>query len=93
MNHGSASPRSQESQPGFLAHVRRNEDGSFIIHELEEHLRAAGDLTGEFASTFGQAEWGRLAGLWHDLGKYSSVFQSYIVRRNERAAWIQMVEQ
>lgn len=22
----------------YLAHVRRNDDGSFIIHDLEEHL-------------------------------------------------------
>jgi hypothetical protein len=27
----------------YLAHVRRNDDGSFAIHELEEHLRAVGD--------------------------------------------------
>lgn len=25
-----------------LAHVRRNDDGSFAIHELEDHLRAVG---------------------------------------------------
>ena len=31
----------------YLAHVRRNEDGSFEIHQLEEHLRAVADLTGE----------------------------------------------
>jgi hypothetical protein len=24
----------------YLAHVRRNEDGSFAIHGLEDHLRA-----------------------------------------------------
>jgi|CXWL01.1.fsa_nt_gi CRISPR-associated endonuclease/helicase Cas3 len=78
MNHGSASPRSQESQSRVLAHVRRNEDGSFVIHELEEHLRAVGDLAGEFAAAFGHSDWGRLAGLWHDLGKYSSAFQNYI---------------
>lgn len=28
---------------GFLAHVRRNEDGSFVIHDLEEHMRAVGN--------------------------------------------------
>jgi hypothetical protein len=28
----------------YLAHVHWNEDGSFVIHELEEHLRAVGDL-------------------------------------------------
>lgn len=28
----------------FLAHVRQNDDGSFAIHEPEEHLRAASHL-------------------------------------------------
>lgn len=62
----------------YLAHVRQNKDGSFVIHNLEEHLREVAVLAGEFASTFGHAEWGQLAGLWHDLGKYSSAFQGYI---------------
>lgn len=31
----------------YLAHVRRNEDGSFEIHHLEEHLRAVADLGDE----------------------------------------------
>ena len=26
----------------YLAHVRRNDDGSFVIHDLEEHVRAVG---------------------------------------------------
>lgn len=66
----------------YLAHVCRNDDGSFAIHDLEAHLRAVGDLAGEYASSFGASEWGRLAGLWHDLGKYSSAFQSYIARES-----------
>ena len=66
----------------YLAHVRQNEDGSFNIHHLEEHLRAVGNLSSEFASAFGAAEWGFLTGLWHDLGKYSSAFQSYIARES-----------
>ncbi|MDN5940922.1 MAG: hypothetical protein L0H94_03475 [Nitrospira sp.] len=28
----------------YLAHMRWNEDGSFAIHTLEDHLRAVGDL-------------------------------------------------
>jgi hypothetical protein len=49
----------------YLAHVRQDKDGSFVIHNLEEHLRAVADLAGEFAAAFGHADWGRLAGLWH----------------------------
>ena len=64
----------------YLAHVRQDDDGSFVVHDLEEHLRAVGDLADEFASNFGASDWGRLAGLWHDLGKYSPAFQSYIAR-------------
>jgi CRISPR-associated endonuclease/helicase Cas3 len=60
--------------------VRQDDDGSFVIHDLQEHLRAVAELAGKFASTFGHSDWGRLAGLWHDLGKYSSAFQSYIAR-------------
>jgi len=37
----------------YLAHVRRDEDGFFKVHDLEEHLRAVGDLVAEFASRFG----------------------------------------
>ena len=77
----------------YLAHVRQNKDGSFVIHILEEYLRAVADLSGEFASTFVHSDWEQLAGLWHDLGKYSSAFQSYIARGNGRAAWIQRVEE
>ncbi|OQW36552.1 MAG: hypothetical protein A4E20_06605 [Nitrospira sp. SG-bin2] len=65
----------------YLAHVRRNDDGSFAIHDLEDHLRTVGELANEFASAFGSSDWGRLAGLWHDLGRYSSAFQSIMLVR------------
>jgi CRISPR-associated endonuclease/helicase Cas3 len=39
---------------------------------LERHLQEVAKLAGEFADAFGAKEWGHLAGLWHDLGKYSS---------------------
>lgn len=45
---------------------------------LEEHLENVGRLAGEYASSFGAAQWGRLAGLWHDIGKYSVAFQHYL---------------
>lgn len=72
--------QSAHSGKRFLAHVRQNADGSFLVHDLEEHLRAVAVLAGEYASHFGASDWGQLAGLWHDLGKYSAAFQNYIAR-------------
>jgi hypothetical protein len=43
MEQGCASDRSQIPAINYLAHVRRNDDGSFVIHELEEHLRGVGE--------------------------------------------------
>lgn len=67
-----------ESRP--LAHVRPSPDGGWVEHFLEEHLQGVARLAGEFAAAFGSADWARLAGLWHDLGKYREKFQSYIRR-------------
>lgn len=45
---------------------------------LSEHLRAVSELAARFGAEFGCREWASLAGLWHDLGKYSDEFQKYI---------------
>ena len=39
-------------------------------------------LRGGLADKFGAEDWGRLAGLWHDLGKFQLAFQSYIRRES-----------
>jgi len=61
-----------------LAHVKQQDDGTWDRHPLEEHLLSVSSLASEFAAVFASAEWGRLAGLWHDLGKYQPEFQKYI---------------
>lgn len=48
-----------------IAHVC--EDGH--VHFLREHLENTANLAAAFAAEFGCREWGRLAGLWHDLGQ------------------------
>lgn len=48
-------------------------------HLLEDHLKGTAELAKSFAEEFGCGEWGYLAGLWHDLGKYSKEFQERIL--------------
>jgi CRISPR-associated endonuclease/helicase Cas3 len=48
-------------------------------HRLEDHLKSVAELARSFANDFGAGEWGYLAGLWHDLGKYSKEFQVRLV--------------
>ncbi len=62
----------------FIAHVKQNQLGEWTVHDLNDHLRDVAKLAAEFATPFGNDDWAHLAGLWHDLGKYSQEFQSYI---------------
>jgi CRISPR-associated endonuclease/helicase Cas3 len=57
-----------------IAHVA--EDGR--CHDLYDHLAGTGKRAGEAARHFDSAAWAELAGLWHDLGKYSKAFQDMI---------------
>lgn len=62
-----------------IAHARKNADGSWDEpHLLIEHLERVAALAEGFAVAFGNGDWGYLAGLWHDLGKYKQDFQHYI---------------
>ena len=62
----------------FLAHVRQNNSGQWLPHLLDDHLRGVAALAEGFAAAFDAGDWAKLAGLWHDLGKYRPAFQRYI---------------
>ena len=49
-------------------------------HLLVEHLQSVADQAAAFAEPFGAADLARLAGLWHDTGKFSRGFQEYLQR-------------
>ncbi|MBU4478719.1 MAG: CRISPR-associated endonuclease Cas3'', partial [Candidatus Omnitrophica bacterium] len=66
----------------YVAHVNRNEKtGVCCEHDLREHLQGVGKIAGNFAEAFGNEDWARLAGMWHDLGKFLPGWQAYIRRR------------
>ena len=52
-------------------------------HLLDEHLMDTAKLARSFAEVFNAGEWAYLAGLWHDLGKYSEEFQERLKGERE----------
>ena len=64
----------------FVAHVHEDSDGTFAVDDVEQHARDVAGLAAGFAAVFGSADWARVAGLWHDLGKFHPEFQAYICR-------------
>ncbi len=66
-----------ENQP--IAHAAKDANGNWRPpHDLAEHLRGVAMRAARHAQRFGAQDWARLAGLWHDLGKYRPRFQQYI---------------
>lgn len=47
---------------------------------LEQHLQDVAEEAAKFARRIRAGEWGQLAGLWHDVGKYNPAFQDYLRR-------------
>lgn len=54
-----------------------NEQGERQL--LSEHVEAVAGLTETFGASFSAGAFGRLAGLWHDLGKYNPAWQEYLL--------------
>lgn len=69
----------------YLAHV--SSDGR--PHELADHLFAVAELAAGSAAHFRSEKWARIAGQWHDLGKYRTGFQRYIRQVNSVDAHIE----
>jgi CRISPR-associated endonuclease/helicase Cas3 len=66
------------SQNTPVAHLRQDESGQWLEHELTDHLNGVANIASSFASEFGNADWARSAGLLHDLGKFNPRWQEYL---------------
>jgi len=55
---------------------------------LTEHLLNVAELASKFAESFGGGSFAYLAGLWHDLGKYSNAFQEYLKSNIDSDAYV-----
>ena len=72
----------------YYAHTKDNEPPD-RWQPLEDHLKRVAELARSFADEFGAGDWGYLAGLWHDLGKYSQEFQKYLTLTGNADAHIE----
>jgi CRISPR-associated endonuclease/helicase Cas3 len=63
------------TSPDYFAHSLASRPES-EWELLADHLSQVAELAAELAAAFQAREWGRLAGLWHDLGKYRPEFQA-----------------
>lgn len=59
----------------YYAHSIKSNINKYDWQKLADHLQSTGQLAAEFASSFGFENAALLAGLLHDLGKYSVKFQ------------------
>jgi len=66
------------SQPTPAAHLRKDESGQWLEHELNDHLTSVATIAAGFASEFGNADWAMSAGMLHDLGKFNPRWQEYL---------------
>lgn len=66
----------------FYAHSGESLDKS-DWQTLEKHLLGVAKLAEKFAVVFEAGEWGRLAGEYHDLGKWTLPWQAYLRHANK----------
>jgi CRISPR-associated endonuclease/helicase Cas3 len=66
-----------KNKTGAYAHSRPDRSCD-EWQSLSEHLGNTADQAEAFAAFFGGTSWARLAGLWHDLGKYAPDWQDFL---------------
>lgn len=65
----------------YFAHSLRGKPRE-AWQSLQNHAMAVAEMAAGFAEPFGSRDWGRIAGLLHDVGKAHPDFQAYLCREN-----------
>lgn len=68
----------ESEQAALIAHVAPDGADQWRVHALTAHLTKVARRASQFGEPFGASDWLHAAGLWHDLGKASPSFQTYI---------------
>lgn len=63
----------------FLAHIRANSDGNRDYQTVEEHLKNTAEISQKILAEIGLGNVGYITGILHDMGKYKTEFQTYIM--------------
>ena len=68
----------------YYAHMREADDGEIIRQSVQSHITGCAQRAAQCLSAAGLADTGYLAGLLHDMGKYTEEFQSYLSSGDSR---------
>ncbi len=71
---------------GISSYIARPAQGNRPAQPLCDHLRNVAKLADRFAEPLSLVEEAKYAGMLHDLGKYRSAFQDYLVGRHSKDA-------
>ncbi|MDO5436010.1 MAG: CRISPR-associated endonuclease Cas3'' [Clostridia bacterium] len=67
-------------QDSFPAHIRCDDKGNVLVQSVSDHLRNTARSASSLAEETGLSSTLKLAGLLHDMGKYSDDFKEYITK-------------
>jgi len=68
----------------YYAHSLEDDPDTTHWQSLEDHLRNVAEKAADFAEVFDARDWGYVAGLWHDVGKYSEKFQQLLFNSGQQ---------